>query len=132
MIMKRFIIILALMPFLFNACITNDIPKPDADFDMYVFENYEYIKAESGIKKKPVYFKPKATADFFVIYPGIASRIYADTLNAGFPMINGAYYEMIYAQAGEFDVTIVATNVDDFGNSEQTYVTKKIIIKEAK
>ena len=120
------------MPLLFNACITKDIPKPDADFDMYVFENYEYIKADVGIKKVPVYFKANAEADFFVLYQGTKGRIYSDSLNSGFPMINGAYYEMIYTDAGEYDVTVVATNVDDYGNSEQAFVTKKIKISEVK
>ncbi len=126
--MKKISLVSLIIPLVFLACSKNDIPEPVACFEMYKFEDNEYHLIEQGVTREDIYYKSCGEADFLAIFTGGSKDTYSDSLGIGKPIRQEDYFRAKYGSAGEYEVTIVATNVDDYGNMKQNVLTKMIPI----
>ena len=126
--MKKIIVLSIIIPLVFIACSENEIPEPEACFEMYKFEDFEYTLIDQGVTMESVYYKSCGKADVLAIFSGNPKNIYSDTLGVGEAMREDDYFPVRYRRSGDYEVTLVATNVDDYGNIKQTTVSKTVTV----
>lgn len=103
---------------------TPEIPDAclKAEVKQLVDDQMVFVESTNVTLGESMFFSSCGESDYAVIYPGDNEHDYPtsekDTVNFGFPLVSSDRFEYVYAEAGVYTATLLATNISIYSSSK--------------